>query len=159
MTRIPFRRSDVACRIYHPGGSMTTASVATRNLSAGGTSFLYHGFLHKNTKIELVLARRQGSEDVIAGTVTHCQHLVRTYHQIGMKFATKVFPKLYLDPNDMARCREKIELAELKKKAGPATTVAENEKSLGNAPKKDKDEELKQAAAEAPPGAAPTRVE
>jgi CheY-like chemotaxis protein len=100
MARIPFRRVDVACRIYHPGGSMTTAAIATRNLSAGGTSFLYHGFLHKNTKIELVLARRLGGEDVIAGTVTHCQHINRAFHLIGMRFAAKIFPKLYLDPAD-----------------------------------------------------------
>lgn len=100
MARIPFRRTDVACRIYHPGGSMTTAAIATRNLSVGGTSFLYHGFLHKNTKIELVLARRLGGEDVIAGVVTHCQHIVRSYHLIGMRFAAKIFPKLYLDPAD-----------------------------------------------------------
>ena len=100
MARIPFRRTDIACRIYHPGGSMNTAAIATRNLSAGGTSFLYHGFLHKNTKVELVLARRLGGEDVIAGVVTHCQHMARSYHLIGMRFAAKIFPKLYLDPAD-----------------------------------------------------------
>ncbi|HEX8324757.1 MAG TPA: response regulator [Tepidisphaeraceae bacterium] len=100
MARVPFRKTDIACRIYHPGGSMAVTSVATRNLSAGGTSFLYHGFLHKNTKVEIVLTRRLGGEDVVAGVVTHCQHLNRAFHLIGVRFNAKIFPKLYVDPSD-----------------------------------------------------------
>lgn len=99
MARVPYR-TELACRIFHPGGSMTTSNIATRNLSAGGTSFLYQGFLHKNTKVELILIRRHGGEDVVAGTVTHCQHVGGAFHQVGVKFAAKIYPKLYLDPSN-----------------------------------------------------------
>lgn len=99
MARVSYR-AELSCRIIHPGGSMTTAIVHTRNLSAGGTSFLYQGFLHKNTKVELVLVRRHGGEDIAAGLVTHCQHLSGAFHQVGVKFTTKIYPKLYLDPSE-----------------------------------------------------------
>jgi hypothetical protein len=55
--------------------------------------------------------------------------------------ATSV-PKLYLDPNEMARCRERLELAEIETKKAKAATVAEKEKA------KDKDQDVKQAAQE-----------
>lgn len=100
MARVPYRKTDVACRIHHPGGSMAVTTVAMRNLSAGGASFLYHGFLHKSTKIELVLNRRLGGADLAAGVVTHCQHIHRAFHLIGVRFNAKVFPKLYIDPAD-----------------------------------------------------------
>ncbi len=42
----------------------------------------------------------------------------------GYASSAEVIPKFYLDPNEMARCREQIELAELKKPK-PAAQVAE----------------------------------
>ncbi|MGC4031304.1 MAG: response regulator [Tepidisphaeraceae bacterium] len=98
--RVTFRKAEVACRIYHPGGSVTTSTVATRNLSTGGISFIYHGFLHKSTKVEIVLQRRLGGEDIVGGIVTHCQHLNRAYHLIGVRFSSKIFAKLYLEPTE-----------------------------------------------------------
>jgi hypothetical protein len=44
----------------------------------------------------------------------------------GFSAVATLAPELYLDPNDMARCREKIELAEMKK--GKAMAVAEKTK-------------------------------
>lgn len=99
MARVPYR-TEVVCRIYHPGGSATASVVATRNISAGGVSFLYNGFLHKNTKVELVLVRRHGGEDIVPGIVTHCLHINRSIHQMGVRFNNKIYPKLYLDPSE-----------------------------------------------------------
>jgi hypothetical protein len=43
----------------------------------------------------------------------------------GFSAIATLMPELYLDPNEMARCREKIELAELKKsKSAPAMVAA-----------------------------------
>ncbi len=42
----------------------------------------------------------------------------------GYAASAKTIPEFYLDPNEMARCREKIELAELRKKK-EGTMVAE----------------------------------
>ncbi len=100
MPRVAFRKSGVGVRIHHPGGSTSGSLVTTRNLSAGGASFLYQGFLHKNTRIELQLRRRVGGEDLISGTVQHCALVNKTFHLIGMRFDNKIFPKLYLDPSE-----------------------------------------------------------
>ncbi len=99
LPRVAYRKNDIAVRIYHPGGSMTASFVGTRNLSAGGVSFLYHGFLHKNTKVEIVLHRRVGADDLIRGTVQHCALVDRQFHLIGVRFDQKILPKLYLDPS------------------------------------------------------------
>lgn len=98
--RVAFRKNDVAVRVYHPGGSSSASFVTTRNLSAGGASFLYHGFLHKGTKVELVLTRRLGGDDVVRGAVQHCALVNRTYHLVGVRFDQRIFPKLYLDPSE-----------------------------------------------------------
>jgi CheY-like chemotaxis protein len=100
MPRVVFRKTGVSVRVHHPGGSTSNSLVTTRNLSAGGVSFLYQGFLHKNTRIEIMLRRRVGGEDVISGTVQHCALVNKTFHLIGMRFDTKIFPKLYLDPSE-----------------------------------------------------------
>jgi hypothetical protein len=47
----------------------------------------------------------------------------------GYSAVATIKPELYLDPNDMARCRERIELAELKK--SKATVVEEKSKDSG----------------------------
>ncbi len=98
--RIAYRKNDIAVRIYHPGGSMSASFVGTRNLSAGGVSFLYHGFLHRNTKVEIVLHRRVGLDDLIRGTVQHCALVDKQFHLIGVRFDHKILPKLYLDPSE-----------------------------------------------------------
>lgn len=100
LPRVAFRKNEIAVRIYHPGGSTSASFVTTRNLSAGGLSFLYQGFLHKNTVVEIVLKRRQGRDDVIRGSVQHCALVTRTIHLIGVRFDQKIFPKLYVDPTE-----------------------------------------------------------
>lgn len=54
----------------------------------------------------------------------------------GFSAVATLVPELYLDPNDMARCRERIELAEMKK--GKSAAVAD----------KTKDDEAKKASHE-----------
>ena len=48
----------------------------------------------------------------------------------GFAFSAKVIPEFYLDPNQMARCRERIELAEFKK-AKAAVVSAEKASDEG----------------------------
>jgi hypothetical protein len=52
----------------------------------------------------------------------------------GFASSAKLSPELYLDPNEMARCREKIELADLHK--AKTSAVAANEKSKDDEAKK-----------------------
>jgi hypothetical protein len=57
----------------------------------------------------------------------------------GYAASAKVIPEFYLDPNEMARCREKIELAELKK----PKPVAVAEKATDTAAQKASHEAVK----------------
>ncbi|WZO95888.1 hypothetical protein EP7_002859 [Isosphaeraceae bacterium EP7] len=47
---------------------------------------------------------------------------------VGYTSVASLMPELYLDPNEMARCREKIELAELHKTKTTTATVIEKTK-------------------------------
>jgi two-component system chemotaxis response regulator CheY len=96
--RCVFRRTDVLIRIHHPGGTTSARAVATRNLSANGIGFLCNSFVHLGTRIEIVLKRRVGGDDVIHGRVMFCGHVGGVFHQVGVKFDNRIFPKLYLDP-------------------------------------------------------------
>ncbi len=107
-SRITFRKNDVLVRVIHPGGSATSCMVSTRNLSSGGTSFLYEGFLYKGTKIEMVLKRRLGGEDTIRGSVQHCQLISRNAHLVGMKFEAPIFPKMFVDPSEWGELEEDV---------------------------------------------------
>lgn len=98
--RVCFRKHDVSVRIHHPGGSITSNLVVTRNLSAGGLSFIYPGFLHVGTRIEIRLKRRFASDDLIQGTVQYCQLVDKRFHQVGVKFDKPINPKIYLDPSE-----------------------------------------------------------
>ncbi|MFT3788508.1 MAG: response regulator [Tepidisphaeraceae bacterium] len=97
-SRCAFRRTDVPVRIHHPGGSTTAKVVYTRNLSASGVGFIYPSFLHTGTRVEAVLKRRLGGDDLLVGKVVFCAHVGGVFHQVGVKFEQKIFPKLYLDP-------------------------------------------------------------
>lgn len=96
--RCVYRKTEVPIRIHHPGGSTVVKGVATRNLSAHGVGFLYGGFLYAGTRMEIVLKRRLGGEDVLRGKVTTCTHVAGVLHQVGCKFDDKIFPRLYLEP-------------------------------------------------------------
>ena len=98
-TRVNYRRFSVPIRIHHPGGTSALRNVLTRDLSAGGLSFIHNGYVHINTRIEALLRRHEGGEDVIHGVVMHCQHIGGTWHVVGVKLDKRIFPKLYVDPD------------------------------------------------------------
>lgn len=96
--RCSFRREAIPVRVFHPGGSTSSRMLSSRNLSAAGIALLSPGFLHIGTKIEVTLRRRVGGEDVVAGQVVSCQHVAGIFHNIGVRFDERIFPRLYLDP-------------------------------------------------------------
>lgn len=102
-SRIPYRRLDLPARIFHPGGTVAFKTVATRNLSATGMGFLYTGFLHLGTRVELMVNRLAGGEDLIAGTVIFCGHVTGTFHQVGVRFERKISPNVYVDRETLER--------------------------------------------------------
>jgi CheY-like chemotaxis protein len=112
--RYLFRRIDVPVRVFHPGGTDGLKLVATRNLSNVGLGFLCTGFLHIGTKVETMLTRRTGGDDVIVGKVIFCVHVSGSFHQIGVRFDQKIAPRSYVDRASL----EKLDRAGL-----PPTTL------------------------------------
>ncbi len=98
--RITYRRSGVGLLVHHPGGSITERTVLTRDLSAGGLSFIHGGYLHVGTRCDVTLNRYIGGEDTVRGQVQHCDHIAGSWHTVGVKFDRRIFPKLYLDPEN-----------------------------------------------------------
>ena len=96
--RCAYRRYGVDVLVHHPGGTSTPRKVLTRDLSAGGLSFIHNGYLHKVTRVEVGLKRYIGGVDTCHGSVVYCDHISGSWHTVGVKFDRKVFPKLYLDP-------------------------------------------------------------
>lgn len=90
--RWEFRASDIAVVVQHPGGGIGRYLVCTRNISAGGMSFIHGGYLHPGSECKVVLPPRDGAPIAVAGVVVHCRHVERAYHEIGIRFAEEVDP-------------------------------------------------------------------
>lgn len=99
--RVHFRQYSVPVRVHHPGGSIAVRRVLTRDISAGGLSFLHNGYLHLNTRLDVVLRRTTGGKDLISGTVAYCSHIGGTWHLVGARLERRIFPKLYVDTDQM----------------------------------------------------------
>ena len=96
--RQSYDRATVAVRITHPGGGCRTAAVYAHDLSTGGLSFLYPGFLHNGTAVSVALRRRAGGEAVAHGHVAWCRHVGGLWHGVGVGFVTPLNPAHFLDP-------------------------------------------------------------
>lgn len=94
--RTHFRKPDLEVEITQPGGGTIVGIVPAHDLSSGGVSFIYWGFLHKGTPMKVVLHRHDGSPEKIPGVVRWCQYLGHGYHLIGVAFRERIFTKLYL---------------------------------------------------------------
>lgn len=109
-SRLSYRRPSTKCRMSHPGGGVTEAVVITRNLSATGISFIYSGFVHVGTNVQISLQRRRAGEELVEGVVRHCRHLSSQYHVVGVQFKTRIFPGLFLDESSLAELLDEVEV-------------------------------------------------
>ena len=96
--RYQYRFPDLSMRITQPGGGVRDCKVQSRNLSAAGMSILYAGFLYNGTEVSVKLRKQHGGEDSVTGTVAWCRHIVGSFHSIGVKFKSRIFSKLFIDP-------------------------------------------------------------
>lgn len=104
-TRHTYRHAPISVRVTQPGGGVFELDVAGRELSAGGMSFLYRGFLHAGTGVRVNLHRRTGGQESVDTSVVWCRHIVGPHHLVGVKFRQKVSPSLFIesaadDPDD-----------------------------------------------------------
>jgi CheY-like chemotaxis protein len=96
--RVAYDHATVAVRITHPGGGCRTAAVYARDLSTGGLSFLYPGYLHVGTAVSVALRRHGGGEHVAHGFVAWCRHVGGLWHGVGVGFAVPIAPAAFIDP-------------------------------------------------------------
>ena len=96
--RVAYDTATIAVRITHPGGGCRTAAVYAHDLSTGGLSFLYPGFLHAGTSVSVALRRQAGGEAVSHGSVAWCRHVGGLWHGVGVGFATPLMPAMFVDP-------------------------------------------------------------
>ena len=96
--RLAYDQATVAVRINHPGGGHRTAAVYAHDLSTGGLSFLYPGFLHAGTTVGVALRKRGGGEAVAHGSVAWCRHIGAFWHGVGVGFDAALLPADFVDP-------------------------------------------------------------
>jgi CheY-like chemotaxis protein len=87
---------DVSIKVVQPGGGATERRVTVRDLSAGGTSILYPGYLHSGTSVQVELRKRAGGNELIQGQVANCRHVHGVWHALGVKFKEVIFPQVFL---------------------------------------------------------------
>ena len=124
--RVAYDTATVAVRITHPGGGHRSAAVYAHDLSTGGVSFLYPGFLHAGTAVSTALRRAGGGEAVAHGYVAWCRHVGGLWHGVGVGFASPLDPADFVDPAgpDWATMDVRVEVKPHAAAHSPATGPA-----------------------------------
>ena len=95
-----FRQAGIPFEVDHPGGTVSRLLVASRNLSAGGFSFMHGGYLHPDSTCRLVLRKLDGTPVPISGQIASCRHLQGSTHEIGVRFLQRVEPSDFMRLDD-----------------------------------------------------------
>lgn len=67
-----------------------------RNVSTGGASLLFGGFLHTGTPCQVTLRTLGGISEPVPGVVRRCRHVAGRVHELGIEFDRPVNPREYL---------------------------------------------------------------
>lgn len=107
--RLPYRRTHVSIAISQPGGVTIECTVPTRDLSSGGLSFVYWGFLHQNTVCHCALVQADGRLHEVEGEVAWCRHLSGPNHLIGIRFRRSIHAEQFIDRQDRTSSRNRLD--------------------------------------------------
>src|SRR6266850_7964700 len=88
--RSHYVHSGIPIAVEHPGGGISRYLVWSRNLSAGGISFLHGGFLHQGSRCKIQLTELSGQSRVVGGTVVSCRLASGRNHEVGVKFDQRI---------------------------------------------------------------------
>jgi len=89
-------RTQTIVHIQQPGDShFASYIVPTRNLSEGGTSFLFGGFVHTGTSCIIQLTTPDGIWCEVTGKVVGCRYLEGTIHEVMVRFDKPIDPSAY----------------------------------------------------------------
>ena len=76
----------VTVGVVRPSGSKSTYEVVTRNLSAGGLSFLQGGYLKVGTECTVQLTTADNARKTATATVVGCRHVGGRVHEVSARF-------------------------------------------------------------------------
>ena len=97
--RVEYHAINIPITITHPGGSVALFRVSARNISSGGISILYAGFIHPNAQCELQLRDLEGNTHTITGEVRGCRHVERRLHEVGIQFKERLDTAFFVSPD------------------------------------------------------------
>ncbi len=94
--RYKYRLNTCVIHIRQPGDGGSRAFLApTRNLSAGGISFLHGGFVHPGSTCMVQLISQHGTWENVKGVIVGAHLIEGTVHEISVCFERSVDPVMY----------------------------------------------------------------
>jgi CheY-like chemotaxis protein len=114
-TRWAYRQSDIGVTIEHPAGGVSRLLLMSRNLSAGGISFLHSGFLYPGSRCQVALPKLDGQLHIAGGSIVTCRHVQGLVHEVCIKFERRIEPGQYITSPDSAGtdAPDSVEMPEL----------------------------------------------
>ncbi len=95
-TRFDIGGTRSVITIQHPGGSIVSSECILIDISEGGVSFLYPGFLHTNTECAIQL-ETLGNETVnIGAKLVWCRFVTNPVHAIGVQWFEPIDVKQFI---------------------------------------------------------------
>jgi hypothetical protein len=88
--REPYRMTHVPTIIAYPNGRIGRYSVTTRNICAGGLSFLHGRPAPEGARCQLVLPDANHQLVVLRGTTVYCRPVGGSVHEVGVQFDERV---------------------------------------------------------------------
>lgn len=76
-------------------GNTISYLVPTRNISAGGMSFLHGGFVYPGSRCTVQLIGTHGTWTKIEAVVTRCEYIKASIHEVALKFKNEIDPADY----------------------------------------------------------------
>ena len=96
--RFRFRNEDSIVDVRQPGSvSPCRFRIITRDLSAGGLSFLHRGFLHAESKCTFIVIDRTGKPRTFTGTVVQSQYVANGAHLVSCRFDKGIYVADFCD--------------------------------------------------------------
>lgn len=124
--RLEYRRPAVPIVIRTDMGARAAVSVATRNLSRGGLSFLHSAYMHVKTAVVAILKHPVKGDVPIPGAVVRCRHIERHIHEVGVRFIKPIDVRDFLDI-DLIGAQYSLEVADPSLIRGKLLLVADDQ--------------------------------
>ena len=83
---VRYRVFPLKVDISEPGGTARSVVAVARNLSGGGMSFVFRGFLHIGTRCTIQLITIENAWQTVEGAVRRCELVAGQVHDIGVQF-------------------------------------------------------------------------